>query len=136
MILRARLARTAQDRHRRCRMPQVRFISPDGSATDVEGDIGQSVMELAKRGGIEGVDGECGGCCACATCHVLVADDWCERLDPPSADELDMLDFVSDRQPASRLGCQIRLRAGYDGLVVAAPGGADDQHADPVTRNG
>jgi 2Fe-2S ferredoxin len=106
-------------------MPLVRFMSADGSAIDDEGDVGQSVMELAKRGGIAGIIAECGGSCACATCHVIVAEDWQPRLEAPSPDEIGMLEFVSGRRPASRLACQIRLRVDLDGLVVAVPNRKD-----------
>lgn len=125
MILRGRLARTFHPRHRGKPMPQVRFISADGSAIDVAGDVGQSVMELAKRGGIAAILADCGGSCACGTCHVIVAQDWQARLEAPSPGEMDMLEFVSGRRPASRLACQIRLRADLDGLVVAVPDGRD-----------
>ena len=102
-------------------MPHVTFISPAGAERVVEGDIGQSVMELAKRGGVEGIVGECGGCAACATCHVYVDPAWQEAVGPASGDEADMLDFAYDRKPESRLSCQIRLRPALDGLVVRTP---------------
>lgn len=102
-------------------MPHIIFISANGTAETVEGPVGQSVMEVAKRHGIDGIVGECGGSCACATCHVHVAPEWREAVGPPLPDEKDMLDFVSDRQEGSRLSCQIRLREALDGLVVHTP---------------
>jgi 2Fe-2S ferredoxin len=35
--------------------------------------------------------------------------------------EEDMLDFAFDVRPTSRLSCQIRMKAVYDGLVVHVP---------------
>lgn len=102
-------------------MPHVTFIDTAGAVRTVEGDIGQSVMEVARRNGVPGIVAECGGSCACATCHVYVAADWNEAVGPPSADEGDMLDFVADRRPGSRLSCQIRLRPVLDGLIVHTP---------------
>ncbi|MGF7150127.1 2Fe-2S ferredoxin [Sphingomonas zeicaulis] len=102
-------------------MPRVTFVSPDGLERTVEGDIGQSVMETARKNGVDGIVGECGGCCACATCHVYVDAAWGERVGPPSPDEDDMLDFTFDRQADSRLSCQIRLRPDLDGLTVRTP---------------
>lgn len=102
-------------------MPHITFISSTGAGRTVEGPVGQSVMEIAKRHGVDGIVGECGGCCACATCHVHVAADWRERVGPPSADEADMLEFVSERREGSRLSCQIRVREALDGLVVHTP---------------
>lgn len=102
-------------------MPRVTFISSVGNARTVEGDVGQSVMEVARRNGVEGIVAECGGSCACATCHVYVDADWMDVVGAPPADETDMLDFVFDRRPESRLSCQIRLLPVLDGLVVHTP---------------
>jgi 2Fe-2S ferredoxin len=52
----------------------------------------------------------------CASCHLYVESD--HELAAPSDDEEDMLDqafFVEDN---SRLGCQIHLHDGLEGLVV------------------
>lgn len=102
-------------------MPSVTFISASGVKQTVNGDIGQSVMEVAKRNGVDGIIAECGGNCACATCHVYVEPDWRDIVGPPSADESAMLEFASGRRLESRLSCQIRLWQGLDGLVVRTP---------------
>jgi len=104
-------------------MPKVRFILASGEVAEVGGDIGQSAMEVAKKGGIEGIPGECGGCCACATCHVYVDPAWTSTVGPPSPDESDLLDFAAARRAESRLSCQIRLRADLDGLTLHLPPG-------------
>lgn len=102
-------------------MVRITFISPAGATRTLEGDVGQSVMEVGKRGGVEGIIGECGGCAACATCHVHVDAAWTDVVGPASADEADMLDFAHGKGPDSRLSCQIRLRPALDGLVVHTP---------------
>ena len=75
----------------------------------------------AKGFGDGDADGECGGACACATCHVYVDEQWSEIVGPPEAMEEDMLDFAFDVRPTSRLSCQIRMKAAYDGLTVHVP---------------
>jgi len=102
-------------------MPRVTFVTPAGDSRTVAGDIGQSVMEIAKRHGIDGIDGECGGCCACATCHIYVDEAWREASGSPSSGEAEMLDFALGRRAESRLSCQIRLRPALDGLIVHTP---------------
>ena len=102
-------------------MVRITFISPAGIARTLQGDIGQSVMEVGKRGGVEGIIGECGGSAACATCHVHVDAAWTDAVGPASTDEWDMLDFAHGRRADSRLSCQIRLRPSLDGLVVHTP---------------
>jgi 2Fe-2S ferredoxin len=102
-------------------MPRVTYIQPDGSASAVEAAVGATVMETAVDNDIAGIVAECGGACSCATCHVYVDPAWQDRLPPPDAQEDGMLDCVLDRQPNSRLSCQIRIDDGIDGLVVRVP---------------
>lgn len=103
-------------------MPIVTFVDPAGNATKLEADPGESVMSVAVRHGVPGIVGECGGNASCATCHVYVGEAFLDRLGAPSGDEEDLLDLgVSDRRPASRLSCQLRLTADCDGLVVHTP---------------
>lgn len=102
-------------------MPRVTFVDPAGAEHNVEGENGQSLMQVAKNNDIDGIVAECGGSCACATCHVYVGEAWRDVVGGPSADESDMLDFAYERRPESRLSCQIRLRPELDGLVVQVP---------------
>jgi 2Fe-2S ferredoxin len=102
-------------------MVRVTFIAPSGTATTLDGDVGQSVMDIGKRAGIENMIGECGGSAACATCHVHVAAGWIGRVGPPSDNEADLLDFARGRRADSRLACQIRLVPALEGLVVHMP---------------
>ncbi|MEW6435605.1 MAG: 2Fe-2S iron-sulfur cluster-binding protein [Pseudomonadota bacterium] len=99
-------------------MPNVTYIAPDGTLFDVELRIGQSLMEGATRNGIPGILAECGGACMCATCHIYVerGGDW---LSPITEAENEMLnESAAERRVNSRLGCQIRMVEGLDGLVV------------------
>jgi len=102
-------------------MVHVTFITPSGVVTTLDGDVGQSVMDIGKRAGVENIIGECGGSAACATCHVHVDPAWIDMVGPPSQDEWDMLDFAHGKREDSRLSCQIRLRPALDGLVVHTP---------------
>ncbi len=83
----------------------------------VEGNDGWTVMEALRDAGLP-VAAECGGACACATCHVYVEDGWYEKLNPPSPDELDLLDMALAVQPNSRLSCQIIANDKNDGIKV------------------
>ncbi len=103
-------------------MVKITFIQPDGTSQTVEAEPGVTVMEAAKMNDIAGVEAECGGACACATCHVYVDAAWQEKTGKPSEMEEDMLDFAFDVRPESRLSCQIKVAAEYDGLIVRVPG--------------
>lgn len=103
-------------------MTKVTFIEHDGSVQIVDLEDGLSLMEGAVKGGISGIDADCGGACACATCHVYVDEAWIERVGSPSSMEENMLEMAaSEVKPASRLSCQIRVRAEFEGLVVRLP---------------
>ena len=78
-------------------------------------------MEAAVQGGIEQILAECGGACACATCHVHIPPDWQGVTGSASKMEVDLLDGLDNRQPNSRLSCQISVTADMDGLEVMLP---------------
>jgi 2Fe-2S ferredoxin len=96
------------------------FVLPGEERRTVEVEDGTSVLEAARLNDID-IEGACGGSMACATCHVQVEDAWFDRLPPASAEEEDMLDLAADWRPTSRLGCQLRVEAETDGLVVKVP---------------
>jgi 2Fe-2S ferredoxin len=103
-------------------MPTIHFILKDGSTQSVVTRTGTSAMEAAIRGNVRGIDAECGGSCVCATCHVVVADGFIDRLPAPDDEELEMLGCVAaEREPGSRLSCQISVTEAIDGLTLRVP---------------
>lgn len=101
---------------------QATWELPDGRRITLDVAEGMNLMQAAVARGIPGVVGECGGSLSCATCHVVIAPDWADRAGPPGPFEDDMLDITeAGRQPASRLSCQITMRADLDGIVVQVP---------------
>ncbi|MFC7049892.1 2Fe-2S iron-sulfur cluster-binding protein [Emcibacter nanhaiensis] len=102
-------------------MPVIKFISPDGDEQDVEVDNGTSIMQAAVDNSIEGIDGECGGTCSCATCHCYVDEAWMGKAGEADPVEQDMLEFVMDHRPNSRLGCQITMNDDLDGIIIRIP---------------
>ncbi|HVL56301.1 MAG TPA: 2Fe-2S iron-sulfur cluster-binding protein [Burkholderiaceae bacterium] len=103
-------------------MARVTFVGPDGTATTLRIVAGTSLMRAAVDGGVAGILGECGGACCCATCHVYVDETQIDRLPQPDAREQQMLEFTAaEREPGSRLGCQLIADPALDGLVVRVP---------------
>ena len=102
-------------------MPNITYISPEGSRYEVEAEVGTTVMENAVKNLVPGIEAECGGACSCATCHVYVDEAWVAATGEPEPMEEDMLDFAFDVRPNSRLSCQIKVRDELDGLVVSIP---------------
>ena len=100
-------------------MASINFISPDGTETRIDARDGDSIMETAVKNGVKGIVAECGGACACATCHVYVDDAFMSVVGDPEDLEDDMLDgTASERKANSRLSCQLKVRAEFDGITV------------------
>ena len=99
-------------------MPKIIYVTSDGTRHETDVENGYSVMEGAINNNIDGIVAECGGACACATCHSYIDDAWLDKL--PTMDDMEdsMLDAAYERQPNSRLTCQIEVNDDLDGLVV------------------
>lgn len=102
-------------------MPKVIFIESSNVEHCVEAQTGRSLMQIAVDNMIPGVDGECGGACSCATCHLYVDPAWQSRLPARSSDEAFMLEGATEVNESSRLGCQLKMREEWDGLVLRIP---------------
>lgn len=102
-------------------MPNITYVHSDGSRETLDVRVGQSVMDASVQAGLTGIVAECGGSCSCGTCHVYVEEEWLGKLEPVTQDEVDLLGFVVDPRPNSRLACQIIVSSELDGLVVHTP---------------
>ena len=102
-------------------MPKIKFIEHNGKEHVVEAENGHSVMNAAIDHLVPGIDADCGGECSCATCHVIVENPWFAVVGGPGDQEESMLDMNPERQPTSRLSCQIQVRDELDGLIVRLP---------------
>jgi ferredoxin, 2Fe-2S len=93
-----------------------------GTEHTLEGLEGWRVMEIIRDYGLP-IKAECGGACACATCHVYVAPEWLNKLEPKTEEEEQRLDDAMMVQENSRLSCQILMDEHRSGLrVTLAPG--------------
>ena len=98
------------------------WILPDGSTKTAEVVAGVSLMEAAVVNNIPAIEGACGGCLSCATCHVFVDEAWLGKVGEVEVFEDAMLDSTDvERTDASRLSCQIKMRADLDGITVTVP---------------
>lgn len=91
-------------------MPKVSYTQPDGSVQIIDGLPGDSVMQTAVKNGVRGIVAQCGGSMSCATCHVFVDANDLDLFPSVTEIEDEMLDCAaSDREPNSRLSCQLVL---------------------------
>ncbi|MEW5703446.1 MAG: 2Fe-2S iron-sulfur cluster-binding protein [Pseudomonadota bacterium] len=101
-------------------MPKMIFLYPDGKRQEVQAEVGQSILDVARANDVP-IEGACDGSLSCSTCHVIVTPEFHELLDEASEDEEDMLDLAFGVTKTSRLGCQVRITEGLDGLTVTLP---------------
>ncbi|MCE2437028.1 MAG: 2Fe-2S iron-sulfur cluster binding domain-containing protein [Pseudomonadales bacterium] len=102
-------------------MPKITFVEFDGTVHEVEGECGRSLMRAAVDNYVPGIDADCGGECSCATCHVMLSEEWFAVVGEPHAAEDEMLSMIPERDPHSRLSCQIEVHEGLTGIVVNLP---------------
>ncbi|XP_043212349.1 adrenodoxin-like protein 1, mitochondrial [Amphibalanus amphitrite] len=107
----------------------VTFINRDGSRVPVRGKIGDNLMYLSHRYGIE-LEGACEASLACSTCHVYVHPDYTDRLPEPVEEEEDMLDMAVFLKDNSRLGCQIILTKDLEGAEFTLPAATRNFYVD------
>ena len=103
-------------------MTKITFVEPDGKEVSVDAQNGLSLLEVAHNNGIS-LEGACEGSLACSTCHIIVEKEFFEKLPEPSEEEEDMLDLAWGLTHTSRLGCQIIINDGLDGMKVKVPTG-------------
>ncbi len=101
-------------------MPKITFIENEGKSRTFEVPTGISVLEAAHQNDIS-LEGACEGSLACSTCHVIVAQEFYDKLAKAKDEEEDMLDLAFGLTHTSRLGCQIIMSDELDGLVVSLP---------------
>ena len=102
-------------------MVQITYVEHDGTEHVIDSQSGVSLMQAAIDNLVPGIDADCGGECSCATCHVMVNENWLEKVGPPGEMEESMLDLNPERQENSRLSCQVEVSEELDGLRVSMP---------------
>ncbi len=107
-------------------MLKVTFVLQNGERREFDVTAGDTLLEIAWRHDLD-MEGACEGSMACSTCHVIVDEQWFDRLSPAGEDEEDMLDLAWGVAPTSRLGCQIVVTDALDGLIVALPRETNNQ---------
>ncbi|KAL0370957.1 UNVERIFIED_CONTAM: Ferredoxin-2, mitochondrial [Sesamum angustifolium] len=108
------------------RIVKLFAIDPDGHKREVVGLSGQTLLKaLSNQGLIDPASHRLEDIDACsAECEVHIAQEWLEKLPPPSYDEQYVLKRNSRNRVLnkhSRLGCQVVLAPEHQGMVVAVP---------------
>ncbi|XP_053952713.1 adrenodoxin-like protein 1, mitochondrial [Anastrepha ludens] len=107
----------------------VTYIDKDGKRTEVKGKVGDNVLYLAHRHGIE-MEGACEASLACTTCHVYVIGKYYDHLPEAEEKEDDLLDMAPFLRENSRLGCQIILTKEMNGMQLQLPSATRNFYVD------
>lgn len=99
---------------------KITYIDPSGKEHIVNAEIGRNLMDTAHDNNIE-LEGACGGELACSTCHLVFEKDVYDTLPPKADEEEDMLDLAFELTETSRLGCQIKVCKGFEGIRIRIP---------------
>lgn len=110
----------AKDPTSEAEVVNVKYVDKEGKETKVRGKVGDNVMYLAHRYGIE-MEGACEASLACTTCHVYVQHKFLDTLPPSQEKEEDLLDMAPFLKENSRLGCQILLTKEMEGMELRLP---------------
>ncbi len=96
---------------------KIRIKDREGELHEVEAptDMAMNLMELCKAYELP-VEGTCGGMAMCASCQIYVRPD--HTLPEMGLDEDLMLAEAFYVEDNSRLGCQIPITQGLDGLEI------------------
>ena len=96
----------------------------EGGQWEIEGENGISIGEAIIKANELPKDNRvqpfaiCGLDCSCRTCHVLVDEEWFEKLEPKEDDEANLLATSMNEQKNSRLSCQVIMNESLDGIKV------------------
>ena len=102
-------------------MPRITYIDSNGTATEVEGKLGSTLMETAIDNMVPGILADCGGGCSCGTCHCYIETLAVDNVPAPDDIEESILEMVPLRRPNSRLSCQLTITEEMHGLVLNIP---------------
>lgn len=102
-------------------MVDIIFKTHSGEVVSLQAPEQGSLMEAAIANDVPGIIADCGGSMVCGTCHVIVAPEWQEKLPAQSEMEKEILEYVPDPQPNSRLTCQIPVTAALSGIILQIP---------------
>lgn len=109
-----------QDPKSETEIVRIKFFDKRNKCTEIKGKIGDNLLFLARRYGIE-MEGACEASLACTTCHCYVDFDFLSKLPLPEEKEEDLLDMAPFLKENSRLGCQIILTKDLDGIAIHLP---------------
>jgi len=106
-------------------MVKISVTNLAGQNSEIDAEVGLSLMENLRNNDFDDLAAICGGCCSCCTCHVFIDEDSYAKMPEMEDDEQYLLEDAEAFQPgSSRLSCQIEVDDNMVGIkVTIAPEG-------------
>ena len=109
---------------------ELTFVNRKGQKTVVKASHEDTLLDVVIDNNMDIESfGVCEGTLGCSTCHVILEKSVFELMDkicPPTAEEMDMLDMACGLTETSRLGCQIEVTSDLKGCTIKIPEEAVD----------
>ena len=100
-------------------MVKISVTNLAGQTSEIDGEVGLSLMENIRNNDFDDMAAICGGCCSCCTCHVFIPEDQQSKLPGMEDDEQYLLEDSEHYQAgSSRLSCQVEVDDSMDGIKV------------------
>ncbi|KAJ7317236.1 hypothetical protein JRQ81_003398 [Phrynocephalus forsythii] len=110
---RTAVAIQTEDESQAAEIVNVVFTDRSGKRIPVQGRVGEDVLHLAQRNGIE-LEGACEASLACSTCHVYISHDFLDKLPTPDERLCGPSGFKSVQGSAACLkkisGCNLKVQ--------------------------
>ena len=91
----------------------------NGDTQTLTASPGESLMDTLRNADL--VEATCGGAASCGTCHIFLAAEWTDKVNPQTEDEgymLESLAEVTETRETSRLSCQLKVTDDLNGLAL------------------
>lgn len=125
--VRVAAVRSTQLTATRCCTVNINFLEESsGTIVPIKAKIGEKVVDIAIDHDID-IEAACGGELACSTCHVVLPQEFFDKLEPAVEEEEDMLDLAWGLTDRSRLCCQITVSPELEGCTFTIPTETNNQ---------
>mmetsp|Transcript_142 Transcript_142/g.192 ORF Transcript_142/g.192 Transcript_142/m.192 type:complete len:146 (-) Transcript_142:267-704(-) len=109
---------------------KVTYVNVDGDRVTVDADVGQTILEVARKHNID-IYGPCEGIGqdpndygegpCCTECRCFLPLEYLDKVNPINEEEAELLTNMKDSTKNTRLSCQVMLSEECDGITVAIP---------------
>ena len=97
------------------RFLQLTVVTRGGQKVAIPFNDGDRLFDAVDGTDAKELQGACGGNMACGGCHCILE---AKHYQKPEEDEADVLENANGKTDTSRLACNLKLSADFDGAVI------------------